>query len=88
LVFCSVDISSTLQEPTAFRILLIYAGLHYTWNAGALFSYDATVLFHKVESMRIVNEWLADSIARTAGKCARTIATLCLTEASTLPYAR
>jgi hypothetical protein len=82
----SFGVSTILQEPTAFRILLMFAGLHYMWNAGALFDYDSTIIFHKVESMRIVKSWLDETTSRTAGMCVRLILTLCVAEVGCLTF--
>lgn len=54
------------------------------WNAGGLFDFDSTVVFHKVETMRVVQSRLGLATGRTAHFCVRLILTLCITEVSIL----
>lgn len=73
-------ISSALQEPTAFRRLMVFAGLYYLWDAGSLFGYGSTIAFHNFESIRLINSWLADDDARISARCLRLMLTLCIAE--------
>ncbi|KAF4982467.1 hypothetical protein FZEAL_1921 [Fusarium zealandicum] len=56
--------SSVAQHPDALRDTLLVAGLHYAWTAGDLHTYEATFLFHKVNTLHILNGWL-QNIRRT-----------------------
>lgn len=70
-----------MNDSFALRSTLLIAGLHYSWNVGSLQQFETTFFFHKMESMRTINAWLADSQSpASAIMCARLIATLCFTE--------
>lgn len=58
---------------------MLIASLHYAWNAGHLRSFEPTLLFHKLEAMRLINKSILDSDAKYS-MCVKHIATLCLTE--------
>ncbi|KAF4988101.1 hypothetical protein FGRMN_9967 [Fusarium graminum] len=47
--------SSVIQHPDALRDTLLVAGLHYAWTVGDLQTYKATFLFHKVSTIRLLN---------------------------------
>ncbi|KAL2820271.1 hypothetical protein BJX63DRAFT_380349 [Aspergillus granulosus] len=71
---------STLDEH-ALRSTILIAGIHYSWNAGNLHAYKSAFLFHKVESIRIINSWLEAFDSKTFVVCVRQILTICLAEA-------
>ncbi|KAJ3548704.1 hypothetical protein NM208_g873 [Fusarium decemcellulare] len=50
--------ASVAQHPDALRDTLLIAGLHFAWTVGDLDTYQATLLFHKVMTIRILNGWL------------------------------
>lgn len=68
------------HDPHSLRNILLIAGLHYSWNVGDLRSFEPTFLFHRGESMRMVNKWLGTSYEKPITTCARYIITLCLAE--------
>ena len=45
-------------HPDALRDTLLVAGLHYAWTVGDIHTYQSTLLFHKVATIRILNKWL------------------------------
>ncbi|WAO96623.1 Zn(2)-C6 fungal-type domain-containing protein [Fusarium falciforme] len=45
-------------HPDALRDTLLVAGLHYAWTVGDIHTYESTLLFHKVATIRILNTWL------------------------------
>ncbi|KAL4866474.1 hypothetical protein BDV12DRAFT_172856 [Aspergillus spectabilis] len=71
---------ATLDEH-ALRSTILIAGIHYSWNTGNLQAYECAFLFHKVESIRIINTWLEGSDYKTFVVCVRQILTICLAEA-------
>ncbi|KAI8722749.1 Zn(2)-C6 fungal-type domain-containing protein [Fusarium sp. LHS14.1] len=73
-------LQSVMQSPDALRNTMLIAGLHYGWKAGRLQVFESTLLFHKGETMRLVNWLLVQSDSRRYHECIRHIATLCLTE--------
>jgi hypothetical protein len=60
--------------------MLLVAATHYSWNFGDLQCYESTFYLHKVETIRMVNQWLQDPNAKGVTCCAKQIATLCLVE--------
>lgn len=54
--------------------------MHYFWLNGSLGDMEETYLYHKVESMRLVNEHLGDPIGSTSDSCIYLIAALALAE--------
>ncbi|KAL2817714.1 hypothetical protein BDW59DRAFT_152516 [Aspergillus cavernicola] len=71
---------ATLDEH-ALRSTILIAGIHYSWNTGNLQAYESAFLFHKVESIRIINTWLKVSDSKTFVVCVRQILTIALAEA-------
>ncbi|KAL2865891.1 Zn(II)2Cys6 transcription factor domain-containing protein [Aspergillus lucknowensis] len=71
---------ATLDEH-ALRSTILIAGVHYSWNTGALQTYESSFLFHKIESIRTINKWLAASDRTSFVVCVRQILTICLAEA-------
>ncbi|KAL3456229.1 hypothetical protein BJX64DRAFT_48157 [Aspergillus heterothallicus] len=71
---------ATLDEH-ALRSTILIAGVHYAWNTGDLQAYEAAYLFHKVESMRVINKWLQTFDSKMFAVCVRQILTICLSEA-------
>ncbi|KAF7548868.1 hypothetical protein G7046_g8524 [Stylonectria norvegica] len=68
------------EDPYAFRNTLLVAGLHYAWNFGDLNFFEPTYLFHKIETIRLVNECLDKPDSSKFTICVRQIATLSLAE--------
>ncbi|CAJ0544553.1 Ff.00g036740.m01.CDS01 [Fusarium sp. VM40] len=72
-------LASVTHSADALRNTMLIASLHYAWNAGHLRSFEPTLLFHKLEAMRLINKSILDSDAKYS-MCVKHIATLCLTE--------
>lgn len=70
------------HDPSALRNTLILAGLHYSWNMGALSAFESTVLHHKVECIRTINELINDSTDKAFTTCIQQVATLTMAEVS------
>ncbi|KAL3469793.1 hypothetical protein BJX99DRAFT_240624 [Aspergillus californicus] len=70
---------ATLDEH-ALRSTILIAGIHYSWNTGTLQAFESAFLFHKVESIRIINKWLGIASSKVFLVCVRQILTICLTE--------
>ncbi|OIW25432.1 hypothetical protein CONLIGDRAFT_93305 [Coniochaeta ligniaria NRRL 30616] len=71
---CSFD--AVVHDPSALRSTLIIAGLHYSWNTGNLQAYESTFLFHKVQGIRTVNDWIEKQDAARAAVAVRQVLTL------------
>ncbi|KAH6971094.1 hypothetical protein BKA56DRAFT_496098 [Ilyonectria sp. MPI-CAGE-AT-0026] len=69
-----------IQHPDALRNTLLVAGLHYAWTVGGFRSYEPTFLFHKIETIRLLNEWVENSRSDDMTTFVRHIATLCFAE--------
>ncbi|KAL3439974.1 hypothetical protein BJX65DRAFT_291310 [Aspergillus insuetus] len=74
-------IALTTLDEHALRSTILIAGIHYSWNTGTLQAYESSFLFHKIESIRIINSWLQASDRRAFVVCVRQILTICLAEA-------
>ncbi|OJJ60477.1 hypothetical protein ASPSYDRAFT_42220 [Aspergillus sydowii CBS 593.65] len=74
-------IALATHDEHALRSTLLLAGIHYCWNTGNLQDYESAFLFHKVESIRIVNSWLGAAGSKTFLACVRQILTISLSEA-------
>ncbi|RGP59530.1 hypothetical protein FSPOR_11287 [Fusarium sporotrichioides] len=72
-------LKSTMHSSDTLRNTMLIAGLHFAWNTGQLQSFEPTFLFHKIEAMNSVNNFLRNSSIKYA-LCVRNIATLCFTE--------
>ncbi|KAL3487676.1 hypothetical protein BJX62DRAFT_227827 [Aspergillus germanicus] len=74
-------IALTTLDEHALRSTILIAGIHYSWNTGTLQAYESSFLFHKIESIRIINTWLQASDLKAFVVCVRQILTICLAEA-------
>lgn len=72
------------HDAVALRSTLLVAAVHYSWNLGNLRDYEETFYLHKIDTMRVVNEWLRSPGGGKAKHCARQIMTLFLTEVSSI----
>ena len=55
------SMSVACQHPVRFRSLLLIAASYYAWNAGGLYDFQSTYLYHMSRCIRQVNEWLKQS---------------------------
>lgn len=74
------SVSLVTLDEYAIRGTLLIAGLHYAWNTGNLVAFQSAFLFHKIESIRIINKWLHADDAQTIALCIRQVCTLILVE--------
>ncbi|KAF4462447.1 hypothetical protein FALBO_10743 [Fusarium albosuccineum] len=74
------SLTTIINEPYAFRSALLIAALHFVWNTGSLQSFEATFLVHKVQAIRMVDEWIASRKLSLITAVIRQIATLCFAE--------
>lgn len=70
------------QDPEAFRSILLLAAVHHSWKTGALHHFEATYLFHKIECIRAINQYLSNTARYVSTACIKAVATLCITEVS------
>ncbi|KAH8648645.1 hypothetical protein BX600DRAFT_503018 [Xylariales sp. PMI_506] len=72
-------------DPHALRSTMLIAALHHCWHTKRLDAYRSTFLFHKVESLQVINRWLQEDALRNDPRIVtqglKTICTLGLTEA-------
>lgn len=69
-----------MQAPDALRNSILVAGLYFAWSVGHLDNFEPCVLFHKLETIRLVNGWLQNPEPKAHWVCVRHIASLSLTE--------
>ncbi|KAL5334974.1 hypothetical protein BJX70DRAFT_391011 [Aspergillus crustosus] len=69
------------QDEHSLRSMILIAGIHYSWNTGKMEAYESAFLFHKLESIRIINTWLTSFNSKRFVLCVRQILTICLAEA-------
>jgi hypothetical protein len=72
----------TAREPVGFRIMLLVAAIHYSWQTGGFDAFQDTFISHKVESIQLVNGWLADGPLSTSADCMRLVTMLAVAEVS------
>ncbi|CAG9950801.1 unnamed protein product [Clonostachys rosea f. rosea IK726] len=68
----------------ALRDTLLVAGTHYLIRTGDLKTYNSTLLFHKIESIKLINKRLASQYTDGSVHLTRRIATMCLMELITM----
>lgn len=73
-----------VQHPDILRNTLLVAAMHYAWRVGELKGFESTYLFHKIDTMQLLNTSLRGSEGIGHAALARYIATLCQTEVNNL----
>ncbi|KAI5463580.1 hypothetical protein BGZ63DRAFT_195670 [Mariannaea sp. PMI_226] len=68
------------QNPDALRNTLLVAGPHYAWIVGDMQAFETTFLYHKIETIRLLNEWLDRPQPGGLATVMTQITTLCLAE--------
>ncbi|KAH7147225.1 hypothetical protein DER46DRAFT_615045 [Fusarium sp. MPI-SDFR-AT-0072] len=71
---------SVMEHAHAFRNALLIASLHYTLNTGNSQHFQSTFLFHKLQTIRMVNDWLVNQTSESVTCIIRQIASLCFVE--------
>ncbi|KAF4952818.1 hypothetical protein FSARC_12560 [Fusarium sarcochroum] len=69
-----------VDDPVALRSAILLAGMHFSFQFGGLASFEPTFLFHKVEIINLINQWIASRDRRLESAIIRQIATLAFTE--------
>ncbi|KAF4966329.1 hypothetical protein FSARC_5957 [Fusarium sarcochroum] len=72
------SIAAAINDPCGLRNILLIAAFQYAWKFGHLGTFDQTFLFHKFQTVRLVNAQLSPSDFITV--CADYIITLCFSE--------
>ncbi|CAI6092563.1 unnamed protein product [Clonostachys chloroleuca] len=72
--------SAILHSPAALRDVLLVSGMHYVINTKDTKTYNSTFLFHKIETIRQINERLRNKKTEQLMDVTRRIVTLCLVE--------
>ncbi|KAG8361264.1 hypothetical protein FVEN_g1058 [Fusarium venenatum] len=69
-----------ISDPEALQNAVLIAGTHFIFNIGSLEAFETTFLFHKIETIRRVKEWISGNNCTPATAIIRTITTLAYTE--------
>ncbi|KAK7219367.1 hypothetical protein V2G26_007370 [Clonostachys chloroleuca] len=75
-------LSALAHNPAALRDTLLVAGMHYIIRTGDVKTYGSTFLFHKIEIIRQINEYLVNQHKEQFIDVTRRIATMCLVEST------
>ncbi|KAF5667494.1 sterol regulatory element-binding ECM22 [Fusarium denticulatum] len=70
-----------IDNPCALRSAILMAGMHFSFQFGALATFESTFLYHKIEVMRVINRWIASGDYKLEAAIIREMATLAFTEA-------
>ncbi|KAH6876827.1 hypothetical protein B0T10DRAFT_497333 [Thelonectria olida] len=71
-----------VQNSDALQDTLLVAGLHYVLTTGDVRTYKSTILYHKIETIQLINKGLENLHTTGLTTLIRRIATLCLIEFS------
>jgi hypothetical protein len=76
------SLSMLFGDAAALRIFLLLAAIHYAWNTKQITRFESTYYYHKVESIRMVNEKLQVCLSKQKSlvDCVRQIAAMALVE--------
>jgi hypothetical protein len=74
-----------IDDPGALRSAILLAGMHFSFQYGDLALFESTFLFHKLEVMHMINQWIASRDSKLKAEIIRHMATLAFTEVITLP---
>lgn len=69
-----------ISDPDALRTAVLIAGTHFAFNVGGLQAFEPTFLFHKIETLRRVKEWVSGGDPKLIASITKQIATLAYTE--------
>ncbi|KAG8670442.1 hypothetical protein FPOAC1_009856 [Fusarium poae] len=69
-----------ISDPEALQNAVLIAGTHFLFNIGSLEAFEPTFLFHKIETIRRVKEWISGNNCTPATAIIRKITTLAYTE--------
>ncbi|KAF5678701.1 sterol regulatory element-binding ECM22 [Fusarium heterosporum] len=73
-------LTTLVDDPGALRSAILLAGMHFSFQYGDLALFEPTFLFHKVEVMRMINQWIASRDSKLKAEIIRQMATLAFTE--------
>ncbi|KAM0350991.1 hypothetical protein ACHAPU_002769 [Fusarium lateritium] len=73
-------LTTLVDDPGALRSAILLAGMHFSFQYGDLALFEPTFLFHKVEVMRMINQWIASKDSKLKAEIIRQMATLAFTE--------
>lgn len=74
----AISIQSAINDPCGLRNILIIAAFQYAWKYGGLGIFEQTFLYHKYQTVVLVNAHLRPS--QFVPFCAEHINTLCFSE--------
>ncbi|KAM0201922.1 hypothetical protein ACHAQI_011123 [Fusarium lateritium] len=69
-----------VDDPGALRSAILLAGMHFSFQYGDLALFESTFLFHKLEVMQMINQWIASRDSKLKAEIIRHMATLAFTE--------
>ncbi|SPJ77966.1 uncharacterized protein FTOL_06374 [Fusarium torulosum] len=77
-------LTSLIDDPGALRSAILLAGMHFSFQYGDLALFESTFLFHKLEVMQMINQWIASRDSKLRAEIIRHMATLAFTEGELL----
>ncbi|KAF4987827.1 hypothetical protein FGRMN_10143 [Fusarium graminum] len=69
-----------ISDPDALRTAVLIAGTHFAFNVGSLQAFEPTFLFHRIETLRMVKEWVSGGDPKLIASVTSKVATLAYTE--------
>jgi hypothetical protein len=69
-----------ISDPDALRTAVLIAGTHFAFNVGSLQAFEPTFLFHKIETLRMVKNWVSGGDPKLIASITKQVATLAYTE--------
>ncbi|KAM0224391.1 hypothetical protein ACHAQD_001960 [Fusarium lateritium] len=69
-----------ISDPDALRTAVLIAGTHFAFNVGSLQAFEPTFLFHKIETLRNVKNWVSGGDPKLIASITKQVATLAYTE--------
>ncbi|KAF4968204.1 hypothetical protein FSARC_4394 [Fusarium sarcochroum] len=69
-----------VSDPEALRSAVLMAGTHFAFNVGSLQAFEPTFLFHKIETMRMIKEWISGGDPNLVAAIIKQVSTLAYTE--------
>jgi len=69
-----------ITDPEALRSAVLMAGTHFAFNVGSLQDFELTFLHHKIETVRLVRDWVSRQDPKLVAGITKQIVTLAYTE--------
>lgn len=69
-----------ISDPEALRSAVLMAATHFAFNVGSLQDFEPTFLHHKIETVRLVRNWVSGGDPKLVDGFTKQIVTLAYTE--------